>query len=347
MGRKRFRNFLILGCTIIVILSVMCFALIDFAANEIFLVDSSVYDPINAIGMILPMSFFMFKITQWFTKVIYKCVVEIINGLEEVAHGNFNVQLDLKKSGPLEDVFKNFNTMVNELKQISTLSEDFINNFSHEFKTPITSINGFASLLKDPNISEEDKKMYIDIIYNESEKLASLANSTLLMSKLENQNIIFNKNYYLLDEQIKECIILLSPQWNEKNIEFHIQLDECNFYGNKDLMDHIWINLINNAIKYTPENGNISVKLINDDNINVIISDDGMGMDEDTKAHIFDKYFQGDLSRSMKGLGLGLSIVKRIVELSRGNIYVTSKLNEGTTFKIVLPKEEKIKTNIS
>lgn len=339
MGRKRFRNFLVLGCVIIVILSVMCFALIDYAANEIFQINSAVYDPINAIGMILPMSFFMFKITQWFTKIIYKSMVEIINGLEDVANGNFDVQLDLKKSGPLEDVFKNFNTMVNELKQVSTLSEDFINNFSHEFKTPITSINGFASLLKDSNISKEDKDMYIDIIYNESERLAKLANSTLLMSKLENQNIIFNKNDYSLDEQIKECIILLYPQWSEKNIEFNIQLDKCNFYGNKDLMEHIWINLINNAIKYTQKNGNISVKLINDDNINFIISDDGIGMDEYTRLHIFDKYFQGDTSRSVKGLGLGLSIVKRIIELSHGSISVTSNINKGTTFNIVLPKE--------
>ena len=230
--------------------------------------------------------------------------------------------------------------MAQELQGVQTLRSDFINNFSHEFKTPITAVKGFAELLLDPSTSGEEREEYLQIILDESARLADLANSTLLLSKLESQQYISNKTIFLLDEQIKRCAILLSPAWEKKEIAFSADLESARYCGNEELMRHVWLNLLGNAVKYTPEGGEVSVTLrVGPGMLRVQVSDTGIGMSEEVQAHVFDKYYQGKNGQDGKGLGLGLSIVHRIVELCGGSVTVSSEEDQGSTFTVLLPVE--------
>ena len=276
-----------------------------------------------------------------FSRHFNHLVSGLTGGLKAVAEGDFSRRLDPKKGGPLEAAYEDFNKMSQELQSIQTLRDDFINNFSHEFKTPITAIKGFAELLREPETTPEEREQYLQIIIGESSRLAGLANSALLLTKLESQQFIAEKRPYSLDEQIKRCAILLSPSWEKKEISFTANLEPAEYGGNEELMRHVWINLLNNAVKYTPEGGEITVTLENrPGELAVTVADTGIGMSEEVRAHIFDKYYQGSASGSGgKGLGLGLSIVRRIVELCGGTIQVSSVEDQGSAFTVLLPRQ--------
>ena len=225
----------------------------------------------------------------------------LTRGLEAIADGDFSVRLDPSKAGPMSSTYEDFNKMGKELQSIQTLREDFINNFSHEFKTPITAVQGFAELLQEPDLTEEDRRQYTQIILNESTRLASMADSALLLTHLEAQQVIPDQAPYALDEQIKQCAILLSGQWERKHIAFSAELEEASFVGNQEVMRHVWLNLLNNAIKYTPEGGEITVTLtVSAGEIAVRVSDTGIGMDEETQRHVFDKYYQGPAGKKAR-----------------------------------------------
>jgi signal transduction histidine kinase len=293
---------------------------------------------LHALGIIIPLCIILTVFNYFLSKSIYRHVSNLSEGIKKAANGDFNVRLDPNTAGPLSQVYANFNKMGAELQNVQVLRNDFINSYSHEFKTPITSINGFANLLLDSNVTEEEKTQYLNIIKDESAKLADLANSTILLSKLDSQQIISNKTLYSLDEQLKQCAILLSAEWSKKEIVLSYELDSVVYNGNSELMQHLWLNLLSNAIKFTPQHGAITVSLTqNDGAIFVQISDTGVGMSEEVMTHIFDKYYQGSKSYTAQGLGLGLPIVKRITELCGGTIKVISAENEGSTFIIMLP----------
>ena len=261
----------------------------------------------------------------------------LAGGLRGVAEGNFSLRLDPRRAGPLAAAYEDFNKMAEELQGVQTLREDFINSFSHEFKTPITAVSGFAELLQEPGLTEEERSQYLQIIAEEAHRLANLANSTLLMSRLESQHSIPEKEPFSLDEQIKRCTILLSSAWEKKRIAFSADLEPVSYVGNEELMRHVWINLLNNAIKFTPEGGEVSVTLqCSPEQIQVRISD--IGMSPEMMSHIFDQYYQGEPNHTEKGLGLGLSIVHRIVELCGGQIQVDSIPDQGSVFTVLLPR---------
>lgn len=319
-------------------LSVMAYEFLDYMINVVFQKNPD-YNPLIGLGMLVPMALMMELSTYFFSKVLYRKVSRLISAINEVAQGNYNITLDPKKAKPLTDVVINFNKMTAELKSVETLRNDFINDFSHEFKTPITSINGFANLLLDTEVSEEERREYLQIIAEESERLSALSRETLMMSRLDNQQSIPDKKYYALDEQIKQNIILLSREWSAKKIDLSADLPPVTYYGNMDLMSHIWINLLGNAIKFTPVHGKINVSMRQEPKqIVVLVSDTGKGMTDGEMVRIFNKYYQTDPSHSTKGMGLGLSIAHRIVELSGGRIDVTSTPGSGSTFAVYLPQ---------
>lgn len=263
----------------------------------------------------------------------------LTRGLEAVAGGDYSVRLDPAMAGPFSGTYEDFNKMGKELQSVQTLREDFINNFSHEFKTPISAIQGFAELLQEPGLPEEERRQYVQIILDDATRLAGLADSALLLTHLESQQVIPDQKPYALDEQIKRCAILLSGQWEKKRIAFSAELEEATFTGNEELMNHVWLNLLSNAIKYTPEGGEITVTLaVSDGVLTVRVADTGVGMDRETRRHIFDKYYQGPSGKKLQGLGLGLSIVHRIVELCGGSIEVQSVINQGSAFTVRLPE---------
>ena len=220
--------------------------------------------------------------------------------------------------------------------------ENFINSFSHEFKTPIVSIQGFAKQLKKENLSEEKKQEYIDIIISESKRLTNLSSNILMLSKLENQQIITDKTSFSLDEQIRNCILLLEKQWTAKDISFDIDMQEIQYTTNAEMLSQVWVNIIGNAIKFSPEGSSIRIKLFKEsDVITAEITDRGIGMDQQTISHIFERFYQGDRAHASEGNGLGLPLVKRIVELCNGNIRVESQYGKGTNFIVTLPQNDK------
>ena len=277
-------------------------------------------------------------LTIFVSNRIVKPIKELNVATNLVARGNFNVRVPPPKEKEYASLIKNFNRMAEELSGIETLRGDFISNVSHEFKTPLASIQGFAKLLQDDTISEEDRKEYTQIIISETSRLSKLTSDILRLSKLENQSTIPNKRRFSLDEQIRKILLVLEPEWTKKNIELDISLDTVYYFGSEELMAQIWQNIINNAIKFTPENGHIGVKLFtNEKNITAKITDDGPSIPPEVAAKIFDKFYQGDNSRKTEGNGLGLALVKRIVDLCNGKLGVANVKEGGVCFTVELP----------
>jgi len=274
------------------------------------------------------------------SEIILKPLNQLIKATEAVSTGDFSVRVE-ESGGDSEigDLLRNFNHMTEELAGIEMFRNDFINNFSHEFKTPIVSIRGFAKQLQNENLSPEKRREYTDIIVDESERLANMSSNILLLSKFENQQLITNQAEYDLDEQIRKCIILLEKQWSRKNIEIDLDLKPIRIHNNAEMLSHLWINLIENAVKYSTDHGHITISCGEaGEDILFTISNSGDGMDDSTIKRIFDKFYQGDKSHAAQGSGIGLSIVKRIVELCKGEIAVESKIGQGTTFTVKLPR---------
>lgn len=257
--------------------------------------------------------------------------------ISEVANGNFDIVLPEGKDILSKQISKDFNIMVKELRSVQILKSEFISNFSHELKTPITSINGFSELLLADDITEDERKEYAKIIYDESARLLNLAKNTLLLSKLEGQ-IISDKKVFSLDAMVENCLLLMEKQLTEKNIALKTEFDKVTYYWDSNLLSQIVINLVSNAIKYNKYGGEIEISLKTaDDKVIFKVSDTGIGMDESTIAKIFDRYYQADSSHKTEGNGLGLSIVERIVCLCEGKIDIESQVGIGSCFTVTLP----------
>ena len=269
-------------------------------------------------------------------------VTNLMDGLRAVAGGDYSVRLKTDKHQLLDDLCEDFNRMTEELQSVRTLREDFVNSYSHEFKTPITAIKGFAELLSEPDLTEEERQQYLRIIQDESARLAELTNRTLLLTKLQSQRFLPDQTTFSLDEQIRRCAILCAHSWEEKHLTFSAELESVDCTSNEELLRQVWINLLNNAIRYTPPGGEIGVELRQVGGEAVVrVWDTGMGMTPEVQSHIFEKYYQGAAEDKKHGLGLGLSIVHRIIELTEGRIEVDSQPQQGSSFTVYLPLNQK------
>lgn len=275
------------------------------------------------------------------SKLFFKPLQDVIEGTKKVAKGDFTYRIDQKDptDSEISQLITSFNDMSEELSGIEMFRQDFINNFSHEFKTPISSIIGYAKELKREDITEKEKDEYLSIIISESERLSSLSSNILLLSKVENQKILSNQTTFKLDEQLRNSILVLQKSWESKNIEWDLDFDEITYVGDEDLLAQVWINLISNAIKFSHQDSKLSIscKTNNKNEIKVRISDEGIGMDDKTLQHAFDKFYQGDISHATKGNGLGLPLVKKIIELFHGSINIKSRVGSGTIVSVILP----------
>jgi signal transduction histidine kinase len=273
-------------------------------------------------------------------KYVVKPLEDLSVTFDKLSKGDFSVRLsETDNIAEINEMAKGFNSMVKELSQIDAFRDDFVANVSHEFKTPISAIEGYATLLKYNDLSPELHERYVDKIIENSVRLSKLSSNMLSLSKLDNNQVELFKGEFRLDEQIRKTILLLENKWSQKNIDFALDLPKCKLYANEQLLEHIWFNVIDNAIKSSNDNSIIEIKIENHEHyITTIITDHGCGMSEEVKEHLFEKFYQADVSRNADGNGLGLSIVKKIVDIYEGEITVDSKINEGTTFKISLPK---------
>lgn len=269
--------------------------------------------------------------------MLYRRMEKLINGLDEVAKGNLDVELSLKYSGEYKAIYENFNRMVKELKNADEQQKQFMKDFSHEFKTPINSVKGMAEYLAVNELPKKEEKEYLNIMAKEAGRLSQLSQNTLLLSKLENMELIQKKEKYRLDSQIRNCAILQLPAFETKYISLEVNLPEIWYFGNEELLDEVWTNLLDNARKYSSEYTTVFINgRKTEEGIWIEVKDEGQGMDDDIVSHIFERYYQGDDSHETSGFGLGLFIVKRIVELSGGSIRVESRAGKGTSFFVYL-----------
>ena len=261
----------------------------------------------------------------------------VTNAVKVISNGTFDVELSEKGNDEIAELIRAVNYMVKELKKNEYLHKEFASSVSHEFKTPITSLKGYAMLSKNKDIPEEVRQEYLDIIINESNRLSKLSSNLLRISELNHQVSTKYLKWFSMDEQIRDIIIVLQPQWEEKQIDFDVELEEINFYGDKGVLWHLWNNLIVNAILYSENGGVIRVLLKGKLNgIVFSVEDKGIGMCEEDREKIFEQFYTVNKSRSHKGNGLGLTIVKRIVEMYNGRIWVASALGAGSCFYVEL-----------
>ena len=285
---------------------------------------------------IIMASFFAYYINNHLLRPIRK----LSEASQTVAKGNFDIKLDLRTDiEELNTTFDNFNNMITELNSIETLRNDFVANVSHEFKTPLAAIEGYTMLLQDESLSETERNEYISKITENTRRLSSLTGDILLISKLDNQTFNSEKHSFRLDEQLREAILIHEQGWTTKELELEIELAEICYNGEESLLLQVWQNLIGNAVKFTPEGGRITVRMTEfEDVVAVTVSDNGIGMDDATINHIFEKFYQADSSHRGEGNGLGLALCKKIVTRIGGSISAESTPGKGSVFTVILPK---------
>ena len=273
------------------------------------------------------------------SKIFVSPMMKLGDAMRKVAGGDFSVRLDCtSKIRDVREVYGSFNTMVKELGNTETLQTDFVSNVSHEFKTPINAIEGYASLLQDSQLTDEQNNAYIDKIIFNTRRLSDLVGNILLLSKVNNQTISLKASTFRLDEQVRQSILALESKWEKKEIEFDIDLDEIEYTGYENLLSHVWLNLIDNAVKFSPQNGQIRIRLKQlAGSVTFSIWDNGLPIPEADIGRIFNKFYQGDNSHASEGNGLGLALVRKIVAAAHGTINVTSSEDAGTEFVVALP----------
>ena len=280
-------------------------------------------------------------VTNHMTKMLIDPIAKLRSAMREVADGDFKVEAKCEsRIQDVQDIYDSFNSMVRELSTTETLQTDFISDVSHEFKTPINAIEGYASLLEGEP-SPEEQRAYVEKILFNTRRLSALTGNILLLSKLSNQSILPQKTQFRLDEQIRQAIVALEQKWSEKELGFEVELAETPFFGYESLLLHVWTNLIGNAVKFSPKGGEIRIKMMRTEGAVVFtIEDDGPGIVPGDEEHIFTKFYQSESSHGMEGNGLGLALVRQIVEMSGGSVDVQNLEVGGCRFTVRLPLEQ-------
>lgn len=275
------------------------------------------------------------------SKRIIKPVNIITQSINKVAQGDFDAEIDTSNfKDELKVMGEDMNKMIRELKSMEVMREDFVSNVSHEFRAPLSAIQGYVTLLHNPAIPSRQKEEYFDLLTQSTQQLSELVDNMLKLSRLDSQNIIQQSEKFRLDEQLRCAILLYEKQWSEKNLELELDLPACEYVGNEKLLNQIWVNLIGNSIKFTDNGGKIGIRIDTSapDKIIVTVSDTGIGMCSEVQAHIFERFYQGDASRKSNGNGLGLAIVKKIADLIDCEISVESTFGRGSSFAVTLKK---------
>jgi len=305
--------------------------------------DNQIAFPFMAFGLLLATSLIGTFLIIVFKRAYFDKPIRTISAAaQKVAAGDFSVRIpphrkDGKKDH-IEVLIEDFNAMAEELATVETLKTDFITNVSHEIKTPLSVIQSYAAAIQDDGITPEERHEYGQTIVEASKKLTELVTNILKLNKLENQEILPGSEPYALDEQLRECVLSYEELWDSKGITLIGEdIEEVTVNCDRTLLELVWNNLISNAIKFTDVGGTITLTLKQETGFALVsVSDTGCGMSEETAAHIFDRFYQGDTSHSAEGNGLGLALVKKVVALIGGEISVTSHEGEGTTFTVKL-----------
>jgi len=318
--------------TIIIIMSY--YGVFDYASNDI----SGAGFILNLLGFSCVVGFILtFIVSRYPLKPVNK----ILNAMNRLASGDYSTRLSFRgpfsRSSISRELTDCFNTMASELDKTEMLRSDFINNFSHEFKTPIVSIAGFARLLRREDLSDDKRREYLSVIEEESMRLSQMATNVLNLSKVENQTILTDVHTYNLTEQLRNCVLMLEGKWAKKHLEPSVTDKEYFVAANEAMMREVWINLIDNAVKFSVEYAPLDIEIESEaETLTIEISNRGEPIPENAVPKIWDKFYQGDESHATKGNGIGLAVVKKVVELHNGEV---SAICSGgvTTFTVKLP----------
>lgn len=338
---KRLFIFFIFSTTITCVIFILFLNVMDFSLKNI-----KTAFPLTLINLIfLTIIFYVLdEVRKMF--FITRPIENINFGLERMMMGDFSIRISYGKNGENSNSFNKIidgiNGLAEELEEVESLRSDFISNVSHELKTPLSIIQNYATMLLSNELSTEQRNEYSNNIISQISRLSSLITNILRLNKLENQQIYPEKIKFNLTEQICLCLLTFETSWEEKKINIETSLDEDVYITeDKDLLSIVWSNLFSNAIKFTNENGSIFVSIKKyKDYVSVSVKDTGCGIDQETGKHIFDKFFQGDKSHYAEGNGLGLTLVKRVIDIVGGRITVESTLGEGSTFNVELNIKE-------
>lgn len=267
-------------------------------------------------------------------KIVLKPINKLLDGMNSLANGKYETRIDFKE---FPQISNSFNSLAKELENVQILRQDFINNFSHEFKTPIVSIKGLVGLMKNKKLTKEKEREYLEVIDEEINRLSLITTNVLNLSKLDNQEILTEYASFNLSEQIRRIVLLFERQWSSKNLTFKMDFDEVVVNGNEDMLKQVWVNLIDNAIKFADNSTEIEINVEKlNSQILVSVGDVGVSILDEDKDKIFNKFYQVDNTYSKTGNGIGLSIVKKIIKLHKGAVSVES-LNNKTIFTVKLP----------
>lgn len=275
--------------------------------------------------------------------VIQRSVRHIVQAAQTIVAGDFSVRVKpisrFSSDESFNEIVQCFNRMAEELASVETLRTDFIANVSHELKTPLAAMNNYATLLQAPNLPEEQRVAYAKAIAQRSRQLSRMMTNILKLNKLENQQIYPNCHPYDLSDQLCQSLLQFEDVWESKDIDLDTQIpDRVTISADQELLELVWNNLLSNAFKFTPAGGQVRLCLRQlDQQVAVTIQDTGCGMSPNTQSHIFEKFYQGDTSHATQGNGLGLALVRRVVDICQGSIQLTSAPGQGTTFTITLP----------
>lgn len=264
----------------------------------------------------------------------------ILDSLDRIAQGDYNVFVQKDNHHTYNELGEKINHLAKELSNMEQMRQSFVSNVSHEIQSPLTSIAGFAQLLRKAELTVEERQHYLDVIQSETARMSKLSDSLLRLSMLDSDGPSLNPGLFRLDKQVKSVLLAQEPQWAAKDLELDVNLAELTYVGDEELLLQVWQNLLQNAIKFTPNGGHIYVALEQDGHhIRFTIQDDGMGISAEDMIHIFERFYKVDKARDRKmgGNGLGLSLVKRIIELHQGKIEVKSDGQKGTAFTVSLP----------
>lgn len=283
---------------------------------------------------------FLFRAQQ--IRMQMAAFVTLIEAIQQIARGDYNVQVEniFEEHEPLSQLVQSVNAMAVNLNELEAMRQEFISNVSHEIQSPLTSIRGFAQALGNNHLSPEERTRYLGIIVLESTRLSKLTENLLELTRLDSEHVKFEPHPYRLDKQIQNVILACEPQWQAKNLTLDAALGEATITADEDLLSEVWMNLLSNSIKFTGNDGTITVELAPQaDQLQFKITDTGLGIAEADQARVFERFYKADAARdrSKGGSGLGLSIVKKIVDLHHGEISVNSRLGQGTTFTVCLP----------
>lgn len=276
------------------------------------------------------------------SRAFFRPITRLGSAMQKVAKGDFSVRLDTEsRIREIQNLYTDFNIMAKELGATEIIQNDFVSNVSHEFKTPINAIQGYATLLQQMNPENETDAEYVRKILLNTTRLSDLVGNILLLSKLDNSSLELSESEYRLDEQIRLSIVLLEERWSAKEIDLDVDLDEIVYRGSEKLLAHVFSNLIGNAVKFSPQRGAVRVLLRKGNGGDIIfsVSDEGPGIPESAMEHIFERFYQTDSSHKAEGNGLGLALVKQILTVTGGTVDVTNHENApGCTFRVLLPR---------